>query len=302
MPRNVDLNLLLPLQALLAERSVTRAAGRLGLSQPATSAALAKLRRHFNDDLLVRAGNSYQLTPLAGQLIERIATAVSATDRVFSSQPDFDPAVSDREFTVLMSDYALSVLGPVISRILDREAPQVRLYIQPTTRENVDAAHETLRTADLLVLPHGFVTDLPHQDLYSDEWMCLISADNPDVGDRLSLQQLAGMPWVLTYHRGTAFTTAAHELRRQGVELNVRMVSESYALLPAMIIGTGRVALVQRQLGLQLSASGQVRAVPCPFDAAPLIEAMWWHPMHEIDAGHQWLRRRLAEAARTIQP
>lgn len=301
MPRNIDLNLLLPLQALLSERSVTRAADLLGLSQPAMSAALAKLRRHFGDELLVRAGNSYQLTPLAAQLVERISTAVAAADRVFSSEPDFDPAVSSREFVVLMSDYALSVLGPVVSAIFDREAPRARLYVQPTTRENVDAAHENLRTADLLVLPHGFVTDLPHQDLYSDEWMCLVSADNPDVGDHLGMEQLAAMPWVLTYHRGTAFTTAAHELRQQGVELNVRMVTESYALLPAVIAGTNRVALVQRQLGLQLSAAGQVRAVPCPFDAAPLIEAMWWHPMHENDAGHRWLRRCLTDAARTVQ-
>ncbi|WP_230686567.1 LysR family transcriptional regulator [Catellatospora vulcania] len=301
MPRNADLNLLLPLQALLAERSVTRAAERLGLSQPATSAALAKLRRHFGDDLLIRVGNSYQLTPLAVQLYERVTTAVAATDRVFASEPDFDPATSDRQFTVLMSDYALSILGPAVSALLDTLAPKVRLYVQPTTRENVDAAHETLRTTDLLVLPHGFVTDLPHQDLYSDEWMCLVSADNPNVGDSLSLDQLAAMPWVLTYHRGTAFTTAAHELRRLGVELDVRMVAESYALLPAMIIGTRRVALVQRQLGLQLSTTGQVRAVPCPFEAAPLIEAMWWHPMHDSDAGHQWLRQRFAEAAHLVQ-
>ncbi|WP_034593309.1 LysR family transcriptional regulator [Hamadaea tsunoensis] len=301
MPRNADFNLLLPLQALLAERSVTRAAERLGLSQPATSAALAKLRRHFGDDLLVRVSNSYQLTPLATQLYERVAIAVAASERVFASEPDFDPTTSDRQFTVLMSDYALSTLGPAISGLLDAQAPRLRLYVQPTTRENVDAAHETLRTADLLVLPHGFLTDLPHQDLYSDEWMCLVSADNPDVGPTLTLKQLAAMPWVLTYHRGTAFTTAAHELRQLGVELDVRMVAESYALLPAMIIGTRRVALIQRQLGLQLSAGGRVRALPCPFEAAPLIEAMWWHPMNDTDAGHQWLRERFTEAARIVQ-
>jgi DNA-binding transcriptional LysR family regulator len=298
MARNVDLNLLTALQALLTERSVTRAAEQLGLSQPATSAALAKLRRHFGDELLTRVGHGYQLTPLATQLVERTAAAVGATQRVFSSLPDFDPASSDREFTIVMSDYVLTVLGPALSRLLDAQAPRVRLHVEPTTKDNVDTAAESLRTTDLLVLPHGIVSDLPYQDLYQDDWACLVSADNTDVGDELTMDQLARMPWVLTYHRGTASSTAARELRTHGVELNVRMVIESYAALPALIAGTDRVALVQRQLGRIMTATHPVRMIACPFEAAPLIEALWWHPMHERDAGHQWLRQQFVNAAR----
>ena len=300
MARNVDLNLLTALQALLTERSVTRAAEQLGLSQPATSAALAKLRRHFGDELLTRVGHGYQLTPLATQLVERTAAAVGATQRVFSSLPDFDPASSDREFTIVMSDYVLTVLGPTLSRLLDAQAPRVRLHVEPTTKDNVDTAAESLRTTDLLVLPHGIVSDLPYQDLYQDDWACLVSADNTDVGDELTMDQLARMPWVLTYHRGTASSTAARELRTHGVELNVRMVIESYAALPALIAGTDRVALVQRQLGRIMTATHPVRMIACPFEAAPLIEALWWHPVHERDAGHQWLRQQFVNAARQI--
>jgi DNA-binding transcriptional LysR family regulator len=300
MARNVDLNLLTALQALLTERSVTRAAEQLGLSQPATSAALAKLRRHFGDELLTRVGHGYQLTPLATQLVERTAAAVGATQRVFSSLPDFDPASSDREFTIVMSDYVLTVLGPTLSRLLDAQAPRVRLHVEPTTKDNVDTAAESLRTTDLLVLPHGIVSDLPYQDLYQDDWACLVGADNTDVGDELTMDQLARMPWVLTYHRGTASSTAARELRTHGVELNVRMVIESYAALPALIAGTDRVALVQRQLGRIMTATHPVRMIACPFEAAPLIEALWWHPMHERDAGHQWLRQQFVNAARQI--
>ena len=296
MTRHIDLNLLVALDALLTECNVTRAAERLQLSQPATSAALAKLRRHFGDDLLIRVGHGYQLTPLAARLAERTRTAIAATDRVFSSLADFDPAASRREFSVVMSDYALTVLGPAVSALIDQQAPHVRLHIRPTTRENVDQAAEMLRTTDLLVLPHGIISDLPHRNLYEDEWVCLVAADAP-VGPELTLEQLGRMPWVLTYHNGTAATTAARELRTHGVDLDVRMVVESYTVLPALIVGTGRVALVQRQLGRAMAMTHLVRLLPCPFEATPSIEAMWWHPANASDPGHQWLRRCFAEAA-----
>src|SRR4051794_28926516 len=118
---SLDLNLLVSLDALLQERSVTRAAAQLGLSQPALSASLARLRRHFGDDLLFRVGNEYRLTPLALQLKELTRIALSGVERVFSAQPDFHPASSTREFSLLVSDYVVVVLGDTIARLLTQE-------------------------------------------------------------------------------------------------------------------------------------------------------------------------------------
>src|ERR687889_2784739 len=101
---SLDLNLLVSLDALLQERSVTRAAARMGLSRPALSASLARLRRHFGDELLTRAGNEYRLTPLAAQLKERVRIALTGVERVFTAQDEFDPGSSTREFTLLVSD------------------------------------------------------------------------------------------------------------------------------------------------------------------------------------------------------
>ena len=112
---DLDLNLLVSLDALLPERSVSRAAARLGRSQPSLSESLARLRRHFRDDLLARVGNHYELTPLAAQLAEQTTSALAAVARVFASEPDFDPAIAEREFTVLISDYAITVLGPELA-------------------------------------------------------------------------------------------------------------------------------------------------------------------------------------------
>ncbi|SHN15302.1 LysR family transcriptional regulator [Cryptosporangium aurantiacum] len=297
MHPSVDLNLLRTLQALLQERSVTRAAQRLRLSQPATSAALGRLRRHFNDELLTRVGNAYRLTPLATELLQRTATAIAATDRVFSLQPEFDPRSADRRFTLVLSDYATSILGSSLSRLLDAEGPHIRLDLRHVSTALVDAAPEALRDIDGVVLPHGFLTDLPFLDLVEDEWVCLISADHPGNPSTLSLEQLGRLPWVLTFHERTAFTTAARELRMHGVEPEVRMVTESYASLPDLIAGTSRVALVQRRLTAALTSSGRVRVLPCPFPAAPLKLALWWHPIHTADPGHRWFRHFMTEAA-----
>ena len=181
---NLDLNLLVSLDALLEQRSVTRAAQQLGLSQPALSASLARLRRHFGDELLSRVGNAYRLTPLAGQLKPRVRLALDGVERVFSAQPDFDPAESTREFSVLVSDYGCAVLGDTLAQLLGEEAPSARLRLAHNTPGAVDQAQQTLLSTDLLVLPHGFVTDLPHADLHRDRWVLVVSADNAGVGRR----------------------------------------------------------------------------------------------------------------------
>src|SRR5206468_2331068 len=209
---NLDLNLLVSLDALLDQRGVTRAAQQLGLSQPALSASLARLRRHFGDELLSRAGNEYRLTPLAVQLKPRVRLALQGVERVFTALPEFDPAESTREFSVLMSDYASALLGSALAGVFTEEAPAARLRLAHNTPDAVDRADQTLQTTDLLVLPHGFLTDLRHADLIRDRWVIVVAAENPDVGETVSLEQLGTLPWVATYYGPTASTPAARVL------------------------------------------------------------------------------------------
>src|SRR5581483_12396788 len=116
---NVDLNLLVILRELLRERNVTRAAERVAVTQPAASAALARLRRHFGDELLVRRGGDYVLSPLAAQLAEHVETACAAAERVFAAETDFDPETSNREFTLLMADYTVTVIGDRLAALVE---------------------------------------------------------------------------------------------------------------------------------------------------------------------------------------
>jgi DNA-binding transcriptional LysR family regulator len=294
---SLDLNLLVSLDALLQQRSVTRAAAQMGLSQPALSASLARLRRHFGDELLTRVGNEYRLTPLAVQLRELVRVALSGVERVFTAQPGFDPASSTREFSVLVSDYVVVVLGDTIAALLAEEAPHTRLRLTPHSPAVVDSAHQVLLTADLLLLPHGFVSDLSHRDLYRDEWVCVVAADSPVAERGLTVEDLEELPWVATYHGQTASTPAARQMRQLGIEPRVQVVNESFLTVPALVAGSDRIALLQRRLVDLLPLGSGIRALPPPFEAGPLVEAMWWHPVYDDDPEHRYLRDVVSRAA-----
>jgi DNA-binding transcriptional LysR family regulator len=300
---NLDLNLLVSLDALLDQRSVTRAAQQLGLSQPALSASLARLRRHFGDELLSRVGNSYRLTPLATQLKPRVRLALDGVERVFTAQPDFDPAESTREFSVLVSDYGCAVLGDTLAQLMAEEAPGARLRLAHNTPDAVDQAQQTLLNTDLMVLPHGFVTDLPHADLHRDRWVLVVSADNAAVDDEMTVEQLETMPWVATYHGPTASTPAARQMRMLGIEPRVQVVTESFLTVPGLVAGSDRIALLQERLVGLLPLDVGIRALPLPFDAGPLVEAMWWHPLYDGDPEHAFFRDLVLRAAhRATEP
>jgi DNA-binding transcriptional LysR family regulator len=287
---SLDLNLLVSLDALLQQRSVTRAAAQMGLSQPALSASLARLRRHFGDELLTRVGNEYRLTPMAVQLKDLARLALTGVERVFTAQAEFDPASSIREFSLLASDYVVTVLGDTIAGLLAEEAPHTRLRFRANTPSMVERADQVLLSVDLLLLPHGFVADLSHQDLYRDEWVCVVSADNPVIERGLTVEDLEELPWVATYHGQTASTPAARQMRMLGIEPRVQVVNENFLTVAALVAGSNRIALLQRRLVDQLPLNTGVRALPCPFDVSPLVEAMWWHPAFDDDPEHTYLR------------
>lgn len=294
----LDLNLLVSLDALLQQRSVTKAAAQMGLSQPALSASLARLRRHFSDDLLTRVGNDYRLTPLALQLRDLVRIALSGVDRVFTAQPEFDPSQSTREFAVLVSDYVVVVLGDTLAALLAEEAPHTRLRLTPHSPAIVERAERELLGGDVLLLPHGFVADLSHRDLYRDEWVCVVSADNPLADDGLTVDHLRTLPWVVTYHGQTASTPAARQMRMLGVEPRVQVVTENFITVPSLVAGSERIAVLQRRLVDLLPMSTGIRALPCPIELGPLVEAMWWHPALDDDPEHRYLRDVISRAAR----
>lgn len=296
----LDLNLLVALDALLSERSVTRAAERLGLSQPALSASLSRLRVHFQDPILVREGNSYALSPLAVRLADQTAIALESARRVFEAHADWDASQSTREFTIYGSDYAFVTVGQRVAALAAERAPGVRFRFSLHTPQIVQDAAHALRTADALLIPHGPVEGLPYLDLFSDGWVALASVDNAEVGDRITMEQAATSPWVFTYQSQAAFTSAGRQLHELGIEPRIECVVEGFLAMPAFIAGTPRLGLIQSRLVPFALQHPGIRVVEPPFQPTPIRSALWWHPVYDRDPEHVWMRSLFDEAGRSI--
>ncbi|MDG5806207.1 LysR family transcriptional regulator [Streptomyces ossamyceticus] len=294
----LDLNLVVALRVLLEERNVTRAGRRMGLSQPAMSAALARLRRHFDDDLLVRSGGHYELTALGQVLLDRTSTVCDLLERLFSSQAHFDPAAESREFTLLASDYAVAVFGSELARVVHEEAPGIRLRFTQTPSTLFDDTATLLSTTDGLLMPHGVISGFPATDLYDDRWVFLVADHHPEVGDRITTEDLARLPWV-TYQR-TYDAPAVRQLGMLGIEPHVEVSVDSFQTLPFLVAGTRRIALVQGRLAERLRGVAPVRIMEPPYQAVPLRQALWWHPVHTHDAAHIWLRETATRVAASL--
>jgi DNA-binding transcriptional LysR family regulator len=139
-----------------------------------------------------------------------------------------------------------------------------RIRFQAVTPQAVAYATETLRSIDGIVLPHGFLSDVPAVDLFQDSWVCIVSADNTRVGNDLTMADLAELPWIVGYDGPIAFTPVVRHLRMLGIEPNVYIVAETFLAIPFLVAGTERVALVQARLADRLATAARVRPLPCP--------------------------------------
>jgi LysR family transcriptional regulator, nod-box dependent transcriptional activator len=296
-----DLNLLVALDALLRERSVTNAGRRVHLSQSAMSGALARLRHAFNDELLVSGRGGMTLTPLAESLVEPVAAILRHTQATLSAHVRFDPASSRRTFTIAASDYATAVLLGDALREMNAQAPHVTLVVLPL-RDRLEELDEL--DIDLCILPQAVVLPArPHELLFRDTFTCLVWRDNTAVGDRLTVDQFLTLGHVVVSFADDCTTCEDNRLApHTGLERRAEVVVPNFHALPSLIVGTNRIATVQTRLATKLAASHPVRVVGLPVLIPPLDEAMLWHPRFDRDPAHQWFRTLLKRVASAMPP
>ncbi|MGX5697156.1 LysR family transcriptional regulator [Agromyces soli] len=286
----IDYNLLRPLRALLEERSVTRAARRMHMSQPAMSGALARLRAHYDDRLLLRHGNQHVLTPLGERLLAAIPHAIAEAEQVFRLQSRFDPATSSRSFTIAAVDYMTARIAAPLSRIVEREAPNVRFDFPSADGRLVNAMPDALRTIDGAILPHGYVLDQPHIDFGPEAWVCLVDSAS-GVPEQATADELFTRPWVQTVPVREGMSPARQQLRFRGIDPRVVAATPHFFVVPSLLIGTDRVAIVPEAFArMAVESEPRLRMVVAPLDLDPVRDAFWWHRDREHDAEHVWLR------------
>lgn len=296
----IDHNLLLPLRALLEMRHVSRAAERIHLSQPAMSAALGRLRRHFDDELLVRVGGAYQLTPLATRLQTSVAIAVQALDDVWREAGAFDPSSSTRRFTLTSSAYAMAVLMPGLWRTVAAQAPGITLDWRGMPHD-VLSESDTLRT-DLMICPLGFGLPGAHERLFDDDFVFVydgtVHVARPAPGDRVTREFIAANAHVTTSFV-TALSAVYYDLFASlGIPRAARIVVDEWAMLPAVVEGTELLGLMPRRLALRhcVRAPFVIAELPADCPPATFTEALFWHSSRNDDRGIQWLRERFHDA------
>ncbi|WP_351233142.1 LysR substrate-binding domain-containing protein [Streptomyces sp. NPDC002133] len=295
---SVDLNLLLALDALLAERNVTRAASRVGLSQPGMSSALARLRKLFGDPLLVREGTTLVATARAEALVQPVREALDIIERALNDRLGFDPDSDECTVRVSCSDYSVLILiGPLVRR-LAAEAPGVTIQVRPRspdpTRMLLDGA------TDLVIEPTAIMGEvsLPSLRLFTDRWLCCVWEGNSKVGDELSLQtymQLGHVVYSMGRHAPAAVvdTYLAQTALRRRVEFTV----ESFLLAPTVLEGTDLVAFVLERAVPLLQRAAAIRLLEPPLRIPPITQTLWWSPHRTTDPALAWVRAKIGEIA-----
>ncbi|MGH3391594.1 MAG: LysR substrate-binding domain-containing protein [Actinomadura sp.] len=295
---SVDLNLLVALDALLAERNVTRAANRVGLSQPGMSSALARLRKLFGDPLLVREGTTLVATVRAEALVRPVREALDIIQRALDDRLDFDPGTDECTVKVSCSDYSvLMLIGPLVRR-LAAEAPGVTIQIQPRAPD----PSRTLRdgTADLVIEPTAIMGEvsLPSQRLFTDRWLCCVWEDNSQVGDVLSLETYLGLGHVVySMSAGVPTSIVDTYLARTALPRRVEFTVESFLLAPAVLQGTDLVTLVLERAVPLLRRTAAIRLLEPPLELPPITQTLWWSPHRTTDPALAWVRAKIGEVA-----
>jgi LysR family nod box-dependent transcriptional activator len=296
-----DLNLLVYLEALLAEKSVSKAAASVFISQSAMSLALSRLRQHFGDDLLVQvAGRKMVLTPLAESLAEPVRDILLQMQSVATATVDFDPSKSSRKFTIMASDYAVDVLLKRVVTQLFQKAPGIRIAV----RRLVTTSSEEMKRpeVDLLIAPGSAVSeDLPSEPLWEDTMTCIVWSRNHAVGAEISLEQYVKMGHVCNMMDG--HTPPDHErwfLNTFGSTRKVEVVVPDFGMVCQMIEGTNRIATVHLRQAKLYAKQFSLRLVKPPVEYPRFIELVQWHRHQERDSALLWLRGFLKSVAAEI--
>lgn len=297
----LDLNLLVALDALLAERSITRAAERIHLSQPATSGALARLREFFEDDLLVRVGAQMMPTPLGESLETPVHNILMQIQATVDRRLEFNAEESDRRFRFLSSDYtATTLLTHVVKRIAD-VAPHIQLeFIAPT---NNPAEKLEQGEVDFLVMPtHVLSESHPSFEIFTDRFVCIGWDQNPMLQKPLTLKEFLELGHVSVRFGSTRQTSQDQVLlkKQQGIEPRIEIITSTFSAIPQFLTGTQRIATTYYYLARTWANLLPLKIVPLPVELPKIPWGLQWHKYRDLDPGVQWLRNQIVETANEV--
>jgi DNA-binding transcriptional LysR family regulator len=299
---NLDLNLIRPLSALLECGSVSQAALTLGMTQPGMSRALARLRRHIQDPLLVRVGGAMQLTEQAQALRPTVRDSLRQLNDLFAVRDVFDPKTLERTYYLGTPDYGEAlIVAPLLERVR-QIAPRVNLRIVPLT----DISRGRLAEGELdciLSVPRDEDASLKVRRLFRERFCCIVRADHPRVGKRLDLDLFCELDHALLMVTSDGQVSGPVDERLAGLgrARRIALTVNGFLGVASIVAKTDLIATVPRRIAKLSAQSLSLRLLPLPLDLEGFDLCLLWHPRRHADADHSWLRSEIARAARTIE-
>jgi DNA-binding transcriptional LysR family regulator len=296
---SIDLNLLVALDALLEERSVTRAAKRMGVTQPAMSHALSRLRELFDDPLLVRTNAGMVATERAKATGPRLRRLLGDVSAVIGTPPAFDPETEARVFRIALSDYAQFVLLPPLLERLRERAPRVSITALAVPADPQDAL-ESGRT-DLVLLGRRALpeADLLRQSLFEDTMVCVVRKDHPRVGRSLTVEDYAALDHAFIAPRAEAGAGVIERaLEELGLARRIVLRVPQFVIAPWVVSRSDLVLTAPRRMAIPFAEALPLRIVECPVKLPTFDMSQFWHARQQDDPAHVFLRTQIAEVAR----
>jgi LysR family transcriptional regulator, nod-box dependent transcriptional activator len=303
----VNLNLLTVMSALIDERTVSGAAIRLNLSQPAVSNALAQLRNHYQDRLFVSVGGRMVATELAQRLAAPIRNILVQTQAVIQERSAFDPGNAKRRFFVAVSDYEGTVFIPLLTNHLSRVAPGISVSLRLT----ISHAQLTFpqvanilehRQNDFVVLPEALAShNHPRAPLFYDRYVCIAWEGNHVFGESISLEQYLESTHVIAeFADSRSQSLDGDALSTLGYSRRVGTAVEQFTLIPEYVVGTNQIATVHAGLARLFSRRFPLKIIPLPFEIPPLAIVAQWNAVRELDPGVRWFVQQMNEVAASM--
>lgn len=295
-----DLNLLPVFVALMEERNVTRAAERLGITQPALSNTLNRLRETMRDPLFIRERYGMKPTRLAEEIAPVIAETLAKLDDVILGQQTFDPTKAERLFTIAPNDYVEFVLVPPLVARLREVAPGIKLKLTPFGSDLV----ETGVTSGTTAMALGRLVEPPDnvvvQRIMSDGLACVVRAGHPEIGDSISRDEYERLKHVNMVPPGRLRAGLFQPLEQQGLKRDVAVSVTHFLSIPELIAVTDYCTTLPILICRRLAQDGRLKVLPAPVDLGTFPVQMAWHVRYRHDPAHRWLRTLISEVAREI--
>ncbi|MEO9633393.1 MAG: LysR family transcriptional regulator [Parasphingorhabdus sp.] len=296
----LDLNLLVVLDALLEEQSVSQAAERLNLSQSGASAALSRLREFFEDDLLVSSGRAMTCTPRGDALIQPVKEALALIRETILTPDKFDPAISDRAITIAAIDVVAHVLLTEAVGLFSKEAPHMRFTVLSLSEDPV-AMLQRGQTDIIIALDFLVDANLPSEDLFEEDFVAIGWNENQHIKGEMTreLFEQLGHVSVRLNHNVPGFDETA--LRRIGIHRKIETFAPSFASIPRFVIKTDRIAMIHRRLATQIRDTLPISIFELPFEFPKVREVAQWSAKNTNDEAVRWVVRRLQEIAKKLE-